>query len=138
MISSLIPAHLRKDWLLHLSGFLTWSIVSFLSLSGLEINLEYYLKVSGSVGFYILFAWVVASERGTYLIRNRILVSFQIMLVLPLIYGDENNIIPILLVLIAISKFLTVLSKSLVATSNSGSASKPSAVSTLKLSKSPS
>jgi len=101
MLKLIFPEHLRKDWLLHMSGFLTWSVVSYISLSGLDINLEYFLKVTGSIGFYILFAWVISSERGTHLLRNRVLVTCQIMLIFPLIYGDKNHITPILLVLIA-------------------------------------
>jgi signal transduction histidine kinase len=101
MIKSYIPEHLRKDWLLHLSGFVTWLVVSFLSLNALEVNLDYFIKVSGFIAFYLFFAGVVCSKKGTHVLRNKIFIICQIILVLSLISGDKNNLIAILLVLIA-------------------------------------
>ncbi len=101
MIASLFPEHLRKDWLLHLSGFITWLVVSFLSLNELDINLEYFFKAGGFIGFYIFFAWVISSKKGTHVLRSKILVACQIVLVLSLIYSDKYRIAAILLVLIA-------------------------------------
>ncbi len=101
MIASLFPEHLRKDWLLHFSGFLTWSVVSFLSLSGLEINLDYFFKASGFIAFYLLFAWVISSKRGTKVLRNKVLIACQLLLVFPLIDVDKYRVAAILLVLVA-------------------------------------
>jgi len=101
MIKRLIPEHLRKDWLLHLSGFVTWLVVSFLSLNGLEPTPSYFFKVAGFIGFYILFVCVVSSERATHVVRNKILVVCQIVLILPLIHVDKYRVAAILLVLIA-------------------------------------
>ncbi|MCJ8319554.1 MAG: histidine kinase [Colwellia sp.] len=101
MVKRLIPEHLRKDWLLHLSGFVTWLVVSVLSLNGLEPDLSYFLKVTGFIGFYALFAWVVSSERATHIVRNKICVACQIMLILPLIHVDKYRVAAILLVLVA-------------------------------------
>jgi len=101
MTTTLIPEHLRKDWLLHFSGFLTWFVVSFLSLNGLDINLGFFFKAAGFISFYMFFAWVVSSKKGTHVVRNKIFVVCQVILVLSLIYSDKQNLTPILLVLIA-------------------------------------
>ena len=101
MIKALIPEHLREDWLLHFSGFVTWLVVSFLSLNEFETNIDYFFKVVGFIGFYILFAWVISSKKGTHVLRSKIFVACQIMLILALIHSDTNNLVAILLVLIA-------------------------------------
>lgn len=101
MMTRLLPEHLRKDWLLHFSGFVTWLVVSFLSLNELETNIDYFYKVSGFVGFYIFFAWVISSEKGTHVLRNKAFIICQIVLLLALINSDTNNLIAILLVLVA-------------------------------------
>jgi len=101
MIKSLIPEHLRKDWLLHFSGFLTWLVVSFLSLNGLDKDVSFFFKAGAFIGFYLLFSWVISSKRGTHVLRNKILVASQIILILPLIYVDHYRVAAILLVLVA-------------------------------------
>jgi len=101
MFKSLIPQHLHKNLLLHFSGFITWLVVSFISLSNLDLNLESIVRAGGYISFYFLFAWSISSQRGTHALRNKILVAGQIILVLSLIYGDKYRIAAILLVLVA-------------------------------------
>ncbi len=101
MFKSLIPEYYRKNWLLHFSGFATWLVVSFVSLSSLDVNLEYFIRASGYIGFYLLSARVVSSESGIHVLRNKIFIACQIVLVLFLIHGDKYRITAILLVLVA-------------------------------------
>jgi signal transduction histidine kinase len=101
MIRTLIPEHLRKNWLLHLSGFLIWSVVSFLSLTKLNVNSELLIKSIGFISFYLLFSWVVSSKNSEHVLRNKILIICQLLIICPLIYDDKYGVIAILLVLIA-------------------------------------
>jgi signal transduction histidine kinase len=101
MIKALIPEHLRKNWLLHLSGFLTWSVISFLSLTKLNVSIELLIKSIGFISFYLLFFWVVSSKKGTHVLRNKILMTCQLLVIFPLIHGDRYGVVAILLVLIA-------------------------------------
>ncbi len=55
MLKSLFPEHLRKDWLLHFSGFLTWSLISYLYLNNLPLDVEFALKAIAFLIFYRVF-----------------------------------------------------------------------------------
>lgn len=101
MIASFFPEHLRKDWLLHLSGFVTWLVISFLYLNQLAVDVSYFFKAAAFFCFYIFFAWGLSAKKGTHVVRNKILIAGQIALVLCLIYADKHGIAAILLVLIA-------------------------------------
>jgi signal transduction histidine kinase len=101
MFTSLYPEHLHKDWLLHLSGFLIWLVVSFLFLNSLEVNLDYFINTVSFIGFYILFAWSVSAKKGTHVFRRKLLIAGQILIIFPLIYDDTHGVAAILLVLIA-------------------------------------
>jgi signal transduction histidine kinase len=101
MFKSFIPEHLHKDWLLHFSGFLTWSIICFLSLNNLAIGTEFYLKLIAFLAFYISFAGIVSSQSVDYPKRDKLILFCQVILVLVLVKFDKYDIAPILLVLIA-------------------------------------
>ncbi|PKG86021.1 hypothetical protein CXF85_04420 [Colwellia sp. 75C3] len=101
MFKSSIPEHLRKDWLLHLSGFLTWSVICFLSLNNLSAGTELYLKLAAFLAFYLSFACIVSSQSVDYPNRDKLILLCQVILVLLLVSFDKYDIAPILLVLIA-------------------------------------
>ncbi len=101
MLKSYLPEHLRKDWLLHLSGFLTWSIITFISLQNIPFGLEFTLKSIAFIAFYVSFSLLISSKPSMYITRNRVLLFLQTVLVLILINYDKYNLVAILLVLIA-------------------------------------
>ncbi|MCP4991512.1 MAG: hypothetical protein GY928_37275, partial [Colwellia sp.] len=101
MLKSFIPEHLRKDWLLHFSGFLTWSVITFLSLNNLGLGIEFCLKFVALLVFYISFAVIISSKTKLFPIRDKLILVSQVILVLVLVQFDKYNISPILLVLIA-------------------------------------
>ena len=101
MFKSLIPEHLHKDWLLHFSGFLTWSVICFLSLNNLAIGAELFFKLSAFLAFYLSFAWIISCKSDSFPRRDKFILLCQVILVLSLIKFDNYDITPILLVLIA-------------------------------------
>lgn len=101
MLSSFIPEHLRKDGLLHLSGFTTWSVICYLSLANLDLNGEFILKLFAFILFYISFAWIIFSDKRAESSLNKVLLGVEIITILCLIAYDRHNIAAILLVLIA-------------------------------------
>jgi len=101
MPKPLFLQHLYKDWLLHFSGFITWSVVSYLSLVNIALSGEFYLKLIGFFVFYICFAWIVFSQNNVSDLVKKVLLSIEIMTVLILISFDKYNIVAILSVLIA-------------------------------------
>jgi len=100
-MKSYFPEHLRKDWLLHVSGFLTWFLISYLSLQNTLSKEEFLLKSTAFLTFYICFAIMVTSKWPVNAAKNRLLLLSQIIIVLILISFDRHNIAAILLVLIA-------------------------------------
>jgi len=101
MLTSSLPEALRKDWLLHFSGFLTWSVICYLSLVNLNIGVEFFIKLSAFIIFYLSFAWIVFSDKNTKSSVKKVLLSLEIVTVLILISFDKLNVAAILLVLIA-------------------------------------
>jgi len=101
MFKSLIPEHLHKDWLLHFSGFLTWSVICFLSLNNLSVGVELYLKLTAFLTFYLSFAWIISCKSDVFPRRDKFILLCQVLLVLVLVKYDNYDISPILLVLIA-------------------------------------
>lgn len=101
MFKSYFNEHLSKDWLLHFSGFLTWSIITFLSLQNMPFGVEFTLKSVAFIAFYLSFLVLIASKPSMHFIRDRILLCLQTVLVLALIYHDKYSLVAILLVLIA-------------------------------------
>jgi len=101
MLKALLPEHLKQDWLLHFSGFLTWSIISFLSLNAQPFGLTFILKSFAFVIFYLSFVFLISSKRDQYITRNRLILFAQTLIVLTLINFDKYNLAAILLVLIA-------------------------------------
>jgi len=101
MLKSFIPEHLHKDWLLHFSGFLTWSVICFLSLNNLTIGPEFFLKLLAFLSFYMSFAWIISSKSDVFPRRDKFILLCQVILVLVLVNYDNYDISPILLVLIA-------------------------------------
>lgn len=101
MLKSFIPEHLHKDWLLHFSGFLTWSIICFLSLNNLNIGTEFFLKLTAFLVFYSSFAFIISSPPAYSPRRDKVILLCQVVLVLVLVNFDKYDISPILLVLIA-------------------------------------
>jgi signal transduction histidine kinase len=101
MVKSLIPEHLHKDWLLHFSGFLTWSVICFLSLNNLTIGPEYFLKLAAFLTFYLSFAWIISCKSDAFPSRDKFILLCQVALVLILVKFDKYDITPILLVLVA-------------------------------------
>ncbi len=101
MFKSLIPEHLHKDWLLHFSGFFTWSVICFLSLNNLAIGAEFFFKLSAFIAFYLSFAWIISCKSDSFPRRDKFILLCQVILVLSLIKFDKYDITPILLVLIA-------------------------------------
>ena len=100
-MNSYFPEHLRKDWLLHISGFLTWFLISFLSLQNIPSKQEFILKTTAFLAFYICFAIMVANKWPVNAAKYKLLLTGQILIVLGLIVFDKYNLAPILLVLIA-------------------------------------
>lgn len=100
MMKSLIPEHLHKDWLLHFSGFFTWSLICFLSLNNLSFGTEFILKAFAFISFYTLFCAVISSKPLIHPVRDRCLIATQLVIVLILIKFDKYDIAAILLVLI--------------------------------------
>ena len=96
-----LPEQLRKDWLLHFSGFITWSVICYLSLINLNSGSEFFLKLSAFIVFYLSFAWIVLSEKNPESILKKVLLALEIVTVLLLIAYDRYNVAAILLVLIA-------------------------------------
>jgi signal transduction histidine kinase len=101
MLKSLIPEHLRKDWLLHLSGFITWSIISYISLANMTIGGEFFLKLIAFIAFYISFSWIIFVEDRNEKLLSKVLLGIEIVIVLFLISQDKYKLSAILLVLIA-------------------------------------
>ena len=101
MLKFYYPEHLKKDWLLHFSGFLTWSIITYLSLVNINDGTEFTLKLIALCCFYLLFFISITSKNSTDLIRKKIILFIQIILVLGLIKFGHYNLVEILLVLIA-------------------------------------
>jgi len=101
MLTSLLPEDLRKDWLLHFSGFLTWSIICYLSLVNLNVGSEFFIKLLAFIVFYLSFAWIVFSDKNPESVLKKVLLGLEIATVLLLISYDTKNIAAILLVLIA-------------------------------------
>jgi len=101
MLNSLVPEHLRKDWLLHFSGFITWSVICYLSLVNLTIGGEFFLKLSAFIIFYVCFAWIIFAEDRAGSVLHKVLLGLEIVIVLFLISLDKYNVAAILLVLIA-------------------------------------
>ena len=95
------PEHLRKDWLLHVSGFLTWFLISFLSLQNIPSKQEFILKTTAFLAFYICFAIMVANKWPVNAVKYKLLLTSQIFIILGLIAFDKYNVAAILLVLIA-------------------------------------
>ena len=96
-----LPEHLRKDWLLHFSGFITWSVICYLSLVNLNFGSEFVLKLSGFIVFYLSFAWIVLSDKDINSLLNKVLLGVEIIIVLSLVYSDKYRLAAILFVLIA-------------------------------------
>jgi signal transduction histidine kinase len=101
MLISPLPEHLRKNWLLHFSGFITWSVICYLSLVNLNLGIAFFLKLSGFIIFYLSFACIIFSDKKVPSTLNKILLGVEIITVLLLITFDKHNVAPILSVLIA-------------------------------------
>jgi len=101
MLKSLVPEHLRKDWLLHFSGFITWSVICYLSLVNLTVGGEFFLKLSAFIAFYVCFVWIIFAENRAGPLLYKVLLAIEIVIVLFLISLDKYNVAAILLVLIA-------------------------------------
>jgi signal transduction histidine kinase len=101
MLISPLPEHLSKNWLLHFSGFITWSVICYLSLVNLNLGIAFFLKLSGFIVFYLSFACIIFSEKKVPSTLNKILLGVEIITVLLLITFDKHNVAPILSVLIA-------------------------------------
>ena len=101
MLISPLPEHLRKNWLLHFSGFITWSVICYLSLVNLNLGVAFFLKLSGFIVFYLSFACIIFSDKKVPSTLNKILLGVEIITVLLLITFDKQNVAPILSVLIA-------------------------------------
>ena len=101
MLISPLPEHLRKNWLLHFSGFITWSVICYLSLVNLNLGVAFFLKLSGFIVFYLSFACIIFSDKKVPSTLNKILLGVEIITVLLLITFDKHNVAPILSVLIA-------------------------------------
>jgi signal transduction histidine kinase len=101
MLKSYFSENLRKDWLLHFSGLLTWSIIAFLSLQNKPFGLEFMLKSIAFIAFLLLDLLLISSKQSMHIIRNRFFLFLQTALVLGLIYYDKYSLVAILLVLIA-------------------------------------
>ena len=101
MLKSLVPEHLRKDWLLHFSGFITWSVICYISLANMYIGGEFFLKLIAFIIFYISFAWIAFVEDRSGTLLNKVLLGIEIVIVLSLIALDKYKLSAILLVLIA-------------------------------------
>jgi signal transduction histidine kinase len=101
MLKSSLHKDLQKDWLLHFSGFLTWSVICYLSLINLNSGSEFFLKLSAFIVFYLSFGCIVFSEKNPESILKKVLLALEIVTVLLLIAYDRYNVAAILLVLIA-------------------------------------
>lgn len=101
MLKSSLPEHLRKDWLLHFSGFITWSVICYLSLVNLDFGQTFVLKLLAFIVFYLSFVWVIFSDERAESKVNKLLLVVEVVTVLLLISSDTNNVAAILLVLIA-------------------------------------
>ncbi len=111
MLKTLFPEHLRKDWLLHFSGFLTWSLISYLYLNQISLGAELAFKAAALLIFYLSFAAVVSTKGLGHSIRDKALLALQVILVLTLIRYDKYDIAAILLVLVA-TQLPAILSRS--------------------------
>ena len=101
MLMSSLHKDLQKDWLLHFSGFITWSVICYLSLINLNSGSEFFLKLSAFIVFYFSFGCIVFSEKNPESILKKVLLALEIVTVLLLIAYDRYNVAAILLVLIA-------------------------------------
>ena len=101
MLTSSLHKDLQKDWLLHFSGFITWSVICYLSLINLNSGSEFFLKLSAFIVFYFSFGCIVFSEKNPESILKKVLLALEIVTVLLLIAYDRYNVAAILLVLIA-------------------------------------
>jgi signal transduction histidine kinase len=101
MLKSPLPEHLRKDWLLHFSGFITWSVICYLSLVNLDFGQTFVLKFLAFIIFYLSFAWIIFSDKRAESKVNKLLLVVEVVTVLLLISSDTYNVAAILLVLIA-------------------------------------
>ena len=100
MLTSSLYEDLRKDWLLHFSGFLTWSVICYLSLSYINFGSEFFLKLTAYIVFYLSFAWIVFSKKNENSRFKLVLLSLEVVTVLSLISFDRGAA-PVLLVLFA-------------------------------------
>lgn len=98
---SFIPEHLRKDWLLHFSGFFTWSVVSFISLNYIAKDSVFIIKAIALAIFYMSFVLLISRKNEVKPLKDQLVIAMQILLILALIASDRNNVAAILLVLVA-------------------------------------
>jgi len=97
-----ITKDLKKDWLLYFSAMLTWLLVSYSVLSGVTIDVSFYIKCAALLLFIIFFFFnILTLSPDNNFIRAKLSVFVQVLLVWLLIYFDRNNLSSILLVLIA-------------------------------------
>jgi len=101
MLKSIIPEHLHKDWLLHFSGFFTWSLISFLSLNNLALGAELLWKSIAFISFYVLFYVTISTEPLKHPVKDKLLIAAQLLILLILIKFDKYDVSAILLVLVA-------------------------------------
>ncbi|MEW6989986.1 sensor histidine kinase [Colwelliaceae bacterium 6441] len=110
MTKTFFPEHLHKDWMLHFSGFLTWSIIAFLSLKPLPLGAEFILKALAYIAFYISFSINISSKSSKNINRSKVIIVCQTAIVLTLVRFDQYDVNAILLVLIA-TQLPAILSK---------------------------
>ncbi len=101
MLKSLLPAHLKKDWLLEFSAFLTWSLISYIFLLNTNSTIEFALKATGLLSFYLSFVYIISSKDKCSDVRKKIIIYCQSAIILTLINFDKYSLVAILLVFIA-------------------------------------
>lgn len=121
MIKPYIPTYLYKDLPLRISAFITCSVLCYVCLSSLNFGIEFLLKLSAFVTFYLAFFIVTATPPSNSPPRNKFLLLYQLFIALSLIKYDSNYTAATLIVFIAtqlpirfsrIQAFLIILSTS--------------------------
>ena len=100
MFASPLYADFRKDWLLHLSGFVTWSVICYLSIENLNFGNEFFLQLTAFIVFYLLFVWIIFFKNNGKSIFKLVLLGLEVVTLLFLMSFGKTTA-PVLLVLFA-------------------------------------
>ncbi|SFC98363.1 sensor histidine kinase [Pseudoalteromonas denitrificans] len=92
---------MKKDWLLHFSGVLTWSLISYITLKEFSFGFDFIWRAIALLSFLLLFVTTHSTNDFYSRLQVKVSIVFQVLIVLFLIYFGKYQVAPILLCLIA-------------------------------------